>query len=330
MLSMDAFMYKCLLALPLFFLLLLSSCSDTEPDMTATPLSWERSAHNPVFRDIIPDVNYQSASDGHVFFDEEGQLNMIYSGDYNGVSSIKLSTGNSWTEWQDGQPLLYQANASGKDIYKETAFYRKASNGKHQIYYIGYEEEASYEAQIFLAEADQLEGPYTQSDEPLVSRGTIAGKNIYCITSPSVVEHQGQLYMAFLGWNDHPGKVTAVWVIGATSQDGGYTWSDFQLVDVPIGMEGQITQHPDGSYVAVRTGPFGDSEAIYYASADHPFGPWDQAIDPILVQQGPPLEKDEIIAPQITIDPEDNVAYLFYTGADYQTGWWMMMAKKEE
>lgn len=152
---------------------------------------------------------------------------------------------------------------------------------------------------------------------------------MYCMTSPSVVEHQDLLYLTFIGWDASPDEVTEVWVIGATSSDEGRTWSDFQRVDTRIGMEGQVTKTPDGYFIAVRTGDYKDQEAIFYATSTHPFGPWVENEDPILVQGGPPYEKDEIIAPQITIAPLTNQQYLYYTGVDYQTGWWIMLARKE-
>ena len=303
--------------------------NDESPPPTELASEWTRDTENPVFRDVIPTENYQAASDPHVFYDEDDALRMVYTGDVDGVASIKLARGTSLNEWEVHRTLLFEVGPSGKDVSKETAFYRKAANGKHQIYYIGYEDEASYQSEVYLAEADALEGPYTQMDAPVVPRGTSAGKEVYLITSPSVVSHQGQLYMSFLGWNNAPEAVTEVWVIGATSTDGGHTWSDFKLVDTSIGMEGQVTKINDSTFVSVRTSDFNGKEAIYLGQASHPFGPWEELPDPILVQEEPTLEKDEIIAPQITIDPTSGEQYLYYTGADYQTGWWVMLAREK-
>ena len=162
----------------------------------------------------------------------------------------------------------------------------------------------------------------------LFPRGVIAGKDVYLMTSPSVVEHQGSLYMTFIGWNNSPDNVTEVWVMGAKSEDEGHTWNEFQIVDTPIGMEGQVTKVKENDFIAVRTGDFENSEAIFYSTSSHPFGSWVEEESPILVQAGPPLEKDEIIAPHIFIDPQSGEEILFYTGADYSTGWWIMMARK--
>ncbi|GAA0871739.1 hypothetical protein GCM10009117_08850 [Gangjinia marincola] len=301
------------------------SCED-ESDQALDTTQWKRETA-PVLRDSIDGINYQVASDPHVFM-ENGTLNMIYTGDADGIPSIKLATGNALNNWTIEKTLLGSLGPSGLDIYKETGFYRKSSTGKHQIYYIGYNDEDAYESQIFLAEADELEGPYVQQDAPLVSKGLLAGKNVYSITSPSVVEHEGKLYMAFIGWNDSPENVTEVWIIGATSTDQGHSWSDFQLVDTRIGMEGQVTKTTDNRFIAVRTGEYEDKEAIFYSSALHPFGPWMEKEDPILIQAGAPFEKDQIIAPQIFIVPETGEEILFYTGADQSLGWWVMMARE--
>lgn len=309
-------------------LLFIGSCDKNVNEPDPIIIDWQRSAQNPIFRDLIPRENYQTASDAHVFFDNN-QLRMIYTGDDNGKPAIKLASGSSWKNWTKDSALLYLTGPSGLDSHKETGFYRKSPNGKHQIYYIGYDDENTYEAQIFLAEADSLTGQYTQMSQPVVSKGVIAGKNVYAMTSPSVVEHQGLLYITFIGWNASPENVTEVWIIGAISSDEGHTWSNYEIVDTKIGMEGQVTKIGNNDFVSVRTGEYEDKEAIFYATASSPFGPWTEQERPILIQSGPPYEKDEIIAPQITIDPITAKQYLYYTGADYQIGWWIMLAEKE-
>jgi predicted cupin superfamily sugar epimerase len=309
----------------LIILLAFQSCEKDEPNVIDFT-EWNRE-ENPVLRDSIINENYQVASDAHVFMDGDS-LKMIYTGDENGKPAIKLANANAIDDWTPSGTLLGAVGPSGLDSHKETGFYRKTANGKHQIYYIGYDNEATYKAQIFLAEADALNGQYTQMNAPVVAKGLIAGKSVYCMTSPSVVEHQGTLYMNFIGWDNSPNNVTEVWVMGATSKDNGHTWNDFQIVETRIGMEGQVTKVNENEFVAVSTGDFGDKEAIFYSTASHPFGPWTESENPILVQAGPPFEKDEIIAPHIFIDPATNEEILFYTGADYAKGWWIMMAKE--
>lgn len=305
--------------------LFILSC-EQEAEVVLNFQEWTRE-QNPILRDTIVGIDYQVASDAHVFMDGN-TLRVIYTGDDNDKPAIKLATYNSPNSWDPSTVLLGNDGLPGPDANKETAFYRKSVNGKHQIYYIGYEDEITYESQIFLAEADSLKGPYIRRPDPIVAKGLIAGKDVYLITSPSVVEHQNTLYMTFIGWNDSPLNVTEVWVIGATSSDDGHTWSDFQLVDAKIAMEGQITQVNDNRYISVRTGDFENGEAIFYATAPHPFGPWTEKESPILVQAGPPFEKDEIIAPQIFVEPISGEEVLYYTGADHAIGWWIMKAKE--
>ncbi len=306
-------------------LMLCQACTIEESDPPGI-VEWTREA-SPVLRDLILDENYQVASDAHVFM-EGNTLRMIYTGDANGKPAIKIANSNGLDNWKPSTTLLGSVGPSGLDSHKETGFHRETSTGKHQIYYIGYDNETTYEAQIFLAEADSLNGPYTQMNEPAVAKGTIAGKEVYCMTSPSVVDHKGTLYMIFIGWDNSPNNVTEVWVMGATSNDEGRTWTDFQLVDTRIGMEGQVTKVNDNNFIAVRTGDYEDKEAIFYSTASHPFGPWTEKEDPILVQTGSSLEKDEIIAPHIFIEPGSGEEILYYTGADYSIGWWIMMARE--
>lgn len=308
-----------------FLSILLGGCfkETAEEDI----IQWERQTDSPIFRDFIASENYESASDPHVFVDNS-ELKMIYSGDHEGISSIKLATGNSLSSWEAEITLLSKTSNTELDESKETAFYRKSDSGKHQIYYIGYRDDGSYKAQIFLAESDNLEGPYQAIEEPVISRGEIAGKDVYCITSPSVVEHQGKLYISFIGWDNSPDKVTEVWILGAISEDDGHSWSDFQRVQTRIGMEGQVTKVNENEFIAVRTGEFNDKDAIYYSTATHPFGPWQEKEDPILIKNDGPFEKDEMIAPQITIDPITQKEVLYYTGADHNVGWWIMMARE--
>ncbi len=278
---------------------------------------------DPVLRDPIEGIPYEVASDGHVFRDADGTLRMIYSGDHAEHSSIKLATGDDWDRWSVTTTLL------GPDIgraHKETSFYRRAADGTHQIYFIGYDDEVAYQSEVFVAEADALEGPYTVRPTPVAARGMQAGHDVYLITSPSVVEYEGVLHLVYLGWNDSPGEVTEVWTLGSTSDDDGVTWSAPEVVDVPVGMEGQLTHGPDGRYWAAASRTFGDNEGISLGVASHPFGPYDVLPDPVLERSGDAFELNEANAPMLAFDESSRTANLYYVGADYEKGWWMMLA----
>lgn len=277
-----------------------------------------------VLSDPIAGENYEVASDGHVFETTSGKLRMIYAGDQDGAASIKLARGQSLTEWATARTLLGPSDGPPEARFKETPFYRLSESGEHQIYFIGYGNEETYRAQVYLATAPRLTGPYTVRPEPVIPRGRIEGKRVYLITSPSVMAHNGRLFMAFLGWNGFE-DVTRVRVFGAVSRDDGKTWRNLREVPVPIGMEGQITRTPSGSFEAVRTSEHEDGEALFYACAEHPFGPYEDAPAPILTPRGK-LERDEIIAPSLFYPAGSDKPHLFYTGADNRRGWWMLLA----
>lgn len=286
---------------------------------------WRRSA-GPIFRSPEAGGFYEVASDSHVF-SSQGQLWMIFSGDDSEHISIKLARANAQGEWEEQSVLL--GPSLGHDalqyLEKETAFYHLAANGEHQIYFIGYPDQTTYESQIFLATSNQLEGPYTILPQPVVNRGVIANKSVATITSPSIMEVDGNLQMVFLGW-DSFANVSQVYSIGATSVDNGRTWGNFQVVEVPIGMEGQITRTPSGRYVATRTGEYNDTEALFIACAEQPFGPYQIQSEPILVMAGAPWEVDEITGSQVYYDPKTKRPTLYYTGADQDSGWWILSA----
>ncbi len=66
------------------------------------------------------------------------------------------------------------------------------------------------------------------------------------MTSPSIVEDEGTLYMMYCAWNDFPN----LWIYGAISDDGK-TWELVGEVSVPSCMEGSLTKGPDGHFYTV-------------------------------------------------------------------------------
>jgi len=293
--------------------------------------NWTRHPDNPVYRDPCP--GYEVAADSHVFHDSSGTLRMIYTGDHDGHTSIKMANGSAYDIWKElGLLLPGDHTPTGEASGRETAFYHFVpSSNKHQIYYIAYQAEdpdTAYAAEIYLAEADSIEGPYSMPENPIVSRGTLAGEDVHLMTSPSVVEHEGRLYLAFLAWNAPPTVVTMVWPMGTVSEDNGQTWGPVRKIEAPIGMEGQITKGPDGLYYTVSTRDYLDSEAIFLARSEDPFGPYDEEIStPLIEQAGQPWELHEVIAPQLVFNPISRRAYLYYTGADYAKGYWVMVTQ---
>ncbi|MFT6299631.1 MAG: hypothetical protein ACJAWC_003001 [Yoonia sp.] len=258
------------------------------------PSSWTRTGE-PVLRDPILDqpYTYEVASDPHVFWTDTGQLVAVYTGDDDDAVSIKLSFGINDHGFRPGSVLLGPSAGHLSPKFKETPFYYQTPQGEHQIYFIGYENEETYETQVYFAVSDEVAGPYTIIPTPVMPRGNIADKEVHLITSPSVVKHDGLLHMMFLGWDAFE-KVTQIWSMGAISADNGRTWHDAREVGVPIGMEGQVTAVLNGGFVATRTGEHNGREAVFVNCAEHPFGPFSQTETPVLSRAGAPWEVDEI------------------------------------
>ncbi len=290
------------------------------------PDSWTR-VDGPVHRDKFFLGSYEVASDPHVFVLPSGQLAMIYSGDDRDQSSIKLAIGNSWENWKQWGVLLGPSNQPNAVRHKETSFYYLTTGGEHQIYFIGYDDEETYQAEIYRATAKELTGPWTVESAPVIPRGPMDGRNVYLMTSPSIVKHSNELTMVWLGWNGFD-DVTEVWSFSATSFDDGQTWTEIREGRVPIGMEGQITQRPDGGYVAVsiQETDNGD-EGVFAACAPSPEGPWTSIDAPLLTLARDAWEVDEIMAPSITYNPTSGQPYLYYTSVEHARGWRVMLAK---
>lgn len=280
-----------------------------------------------VLYDVVE--GYPSAADAHVFRDDSGELTAIYSGaDPNEpeYSAIKFARGSEPAVWELGGALLNGTDAPVGQLHKETSFYRRASDGTHQIYYIAYDDEETYRSQIFRAESAELEGPYTVQLEPSIARGLQGENDIQVMTSPSIVESDGTLYMFYCAWSHFEGNDDLqVWVHGATSDDDGDTWTVLGEVDVPVCMEGSLTEGPDGMFYAVAQSEGG----ITLGRAGEPLGPYEMLPEPVLTPAGPPYEIDELIAPQLYF--EDDVLFLYYSGANYsdtdhELGWWTLLA----
>ncbi len=132
--------------------------------------NWQRD-NGPVLQDEEFDSGYEVAADPHVFRTPTNAIKMVYTGPdpvlgSNGHATIKLASLDANGQWHPDTELLLGSASNDLDLNKETSFYRLADSGKHQIYYIGYASGDVYNSQIFMAQANQLEGPYTLSSEP--------------------------------------------------------------------------------------------------------------------------------------------------------------------
>lgn len=326
----NALKYRSAIILILSFIILLTAwCGSDSKTSTHNTIenidfnklqSWNRH-DDPVLRDPELGIAFEVAADPHVFRTRNGALQMVYSGPHpsNDYATIKLASATSHFDWAPGAVLLEGSNSGGLDLNKETSFYRLAKSGKHQIYYIGYED-SEYKAQIFMAEADTLEGPYSLPTAPIIPLMVQHGLNVKVMTSPSIVEHEDRLYMAYCAWDDFP-VPTIVKVHGATSDDDGKSWDLVGEVPVPSCMEGAFTSGPDGYFYAVSQD---EGNMFTIGRSEKPFGTYDMLPQPVMTSAGAPWEIDEMNTPQLFF--ENDKAYLYYSGADYSKGWWTMLA----
>lgn len=282
--------------------------------------NWTRHPRNPIF------AGNGFASDPHVWEEAPGSYLMLYTTDWDDRQAIGMAASVdlvNWTPIADAQYpsgiVLRGAGPGGLDSHLETAFYRKTDDGKHQIFYIGYTDETTYRAAIYKAEASSARGPYTREAEPIIAWSP-GGADATAMTSPTIAEHDGVLYMSYIGWETYPDG--PVHIIGATSSTDGRSWEkqgDLGWDDI-FGVEAHTEKGPDGRFY--RVGVVADAQgkdAIALGRAEHPFGPFTVLPNPILTLGGPG-EGDSIMAPSLIFRPDSGTAYMLYTAVD--TGGW--------
>jgi hypothetical protein len=142
------------------------------------------------------------------------------------------------------------------------------------------------------------------------------------MTSPTIVEHEGTLFMSYLGWATFPdGPVT---LAGATSNDDGRSWQKVGALswDDIFGVEAHTEKGPDGMFYRVGVG--GDAagdDVLLLGRAQHPFGPYEVRPEPILTEGGPAVgEGDSVMSPSLLFDDTTGTAYMHYAAVD--TGGW--------
>ncbi len=284
--------------------------------------AWTRHPDNPIF------LGNSFAADPHVWEESPGQYRMVYTDAVEERQAIAMATSTdlvSWTpianaQYPDGV-VLAGAGPGGQDLNQETAVYRRTDDGQHQIFYIGYADEIEYHTAIYKAEASEIEGPYLREADPVIP-WTPGGPDSFAMTSPTIVEHNGQLFMTYIGWQSYPdGPVINV---GATSDDDGRTWDKHGELswDDIFGVEAHTEPGPDGLFYRVGiTGDTQGGDVITLGRAPHPFGPFTTLAEPILVPGGARVgEGDTIMSPTLMFRDDIETAYMLYAAVD--TGGW--------
>ena len=283
---------------------------------------WTRDPGNPIF------LGNEFSGDPFVWEAAPGDYRMVYTDSVDDRQAIAMATSTDLVEWTpngstqfpDGV-VLQGAGPGGQDPHLETAVYRKADNGAHQIFYIGYVDEETYHSAIYVAEAPDIDGPYTRAADPILS-WTPDGADAAAMTSPTIVEQDGTLYMTYIGWEAFPdGPVS---IMGATSIDDGRSWKKVGPLsgEEIFGVEAETVKGPDGLFYRVGiTADDQGGDVITLGQAEHPFGPYTELPEPILTPGGPEVgEGETIMSPSLLFVPETETAYLFYAAVD--TGGW--------
>ena len=304
------------------------SCPNTVCEPLADPIpldsfaAWVRNPNNPIFSGFTG--TELVAGDAHVWEESPGSYRMVYTDDFNDRTSIAMAISNDLVNWQlignsefPNGVILGGAGPGGKDISLETAFYRKATDGKHQVYYIGYMDENVYNAAIYLAEASQIQGPYTRAEDPVIT-WTSGGPDAHAMTSPTIVEHEGVLYMTYIGWEAFPNG--PVHVVGATSMTDGRSWSKRGALDWDdiFGVEAHTEKGPDGLFYRAGIGADAQgNDMILFGRSNHPFGPYTLVSRLNLSPAGPAVgEGTTIMSPSLVFDHANTTLYMHYAAVD--------------
>jgi beta-xylosidase len=154
------------------------------------------------------------------------------------------------------------------------------------------------------------------SDEPVLPLAD-AGPDSGAMTSPAVVEFEGEFYMIYLGWElDADGGFVDFRISGAVSEDPeGLVWTrhDEAVLRPPIegaswidgAVEPTLMRASDGLFYLYITADRSDDpdspSNIAVLRSAHPFGPWEACPEPV-VRMTEPWESEEVIAPHVMED----------------------------
>lgn len=281
--------------------------------------SWTRTPPSPLFGGSSGSF----AADPHVWANGINDYYMVYTSEFSGAQAISMARSTDLVTWTpivspqySSEHILRGAGPAAGQAHQETAVYYKTPGGQHQIYYIGYDSEATFQSQIYRATASSIEGPYTREATPVLSFGASGSYDDAAMTSPSIVEHQGVLYMCYVAWADSPtGPSPTVINAGATSSDYGATWTKTGTISFSdiFGVEAHIEKGPDGKFYRVATETINSADALSIGVSAHPFGPYTKHAG-VLVPGGVGVgEVDSITAPSLFFNRADRRAYMFYS-----------------
>lgn len=198
----------------------------------------------------------------------------------------------------------------------ETSFVIK-NGGQFFLYYSGYVDKGgslnSYPANLGLSVSSDGVNFRPYSSEP-VMRTTPGGYDNDSIFSPSIVKHDGVMYMVYAGhcWRNCKNE-PGINLLGATSRDGiNWTKREKPILEgaqmpaffrKPGAGEPELVKGPDGLFYLFYTALQGDNpHVIGLGSSKNPFGPWKMSEEPIIIPQEGRFDEAEIVAPSVLIE----------------------------
>lgn len=270
------------------------------------------------------------AGDAHVWEESPGNYRMVYTTENVALDAgIGMATSTDLLTWtpitspQYGNELVLKAGADPTKVVLETAFYYKTPAGQHQIYYIACTDEGVYDMQIFRATASNINGPYSNESTPVIAFGASGTFDDAAMTSPSIVEYNGELYMEYIGWDDSPKGVSFNVLTGtAKAPLDGSVWTKTGSIpwEQAFGVESHTEKGPDGWYY--RAGVV-DGDILGIGWSTHPHGPW-TSHDQILAPGGAGVgEVDQITSPSLYFHVPTNTLYMYYAAVDTGGFPWM-------
>lgn len=303
-----------------------SSAQSRKPRVTPLPSvvnfsllsTWTRASGNPIFGGTSGDF----AADPHVWEESPGVYYMVYTTDFGGAQAIGMARSTNLLTWtpitspQYGSQYVIRGNgpAAGQNN-QETAVHLKTASGQHQIYYIGYDNELVYAAQIYRATASSVEGPYTRESAPVIPFGAPGSYDDGAMTSPTIVEHEGKLYMVYIAWDDIPSGAPNVINAGAISTDDGVTWAKSGKLDWSgiFGVEAHIEKGPDGKFYRVGTETPAGSDVLSVGVASHPFGVYTKLASVLTLGGASVGEVDSITGGTLLFNTNTRRVYMYYS-----------------
>lgn len=291
--------------------------------------SWTRHPSSPIFGGTAGNF----AADPHVWEETPGTYYMVYTTDYAGTQAIGMATSSDLVHWtpisspQYSSEYVIRGNGpSAGQNNQETAIHYKTASGQHQLYYIGYDNEATYQSQIYRATASSVTGPYTRESSPVIPFGAPGSYDDAAMTSPTIVSFAGTLYMAYVAWADSPTSPTPTVInAGATSSNDGTTWTKTGTIswsDV-FGVEAHVEKGPDGLFYRVGTEVPSGADVLSLGVANNPFGPYTVAHN-IYTMGGPSVgEVVSITGACLFFNRRERRLYIYYSAVDTGGFPWM-------